>query len=43
MCNPNSNPTGCTGIRERTTYKNIGVMWASKVQRASIQVGEGEA
>ncbi len=40
MCNPNPNPTGCTGIRERAY---IGMMWAGKVERASIQVGDGEA
>ncbi len=44
MCNLNPNPAaGCTGIREGTTYNSIGVMWSSKVERASIQVGEGEA
>ncbi len=43
MCNPNPNPTGCTGIRERAYYSSIGMMWAGKVERASIQVGDGEA
>ncbi len=44
MCNPKPNPIDYTGIRENALHGSIGMMWASsKVERASIQVGECES